>query len=76
MTQPALEPGSTPSTTSELLSRLLLTREQVGELLGVPPKTVDYLHRMRQLRAVKVGKFCMWKPETVRRYVGTLEPEK
>lgn len=65
-----------PVTSEQLLSRLLLTRDQVSEVLGVPPKTVSYLHRMRQLPAVKVGKFCMWKPEAVRQYVGTLEPEK
>lgn len=69
--------NAVPSVTSEqLLSRLLLTREQVSTVLGVPPKTVNYLHRMGQLPAVKVGKFCMWKPETVRHYVSTLEPEK
>ena len=65
-----------PASSELLLSRLLLTREQVSAVLGVPPKTVNYLHRMGQLPAVKVGKFCMWKPETVRRFVGTLEPAK
>ena len=70
------ENAALTATSEQLLSRLLLTREQVSAVLGVPPKTVDYLHRMRQLPAVKVGKFCMWKPEAVRQYVSTLEPEK
>lgn len=60
-------------TTEELLSRLLLSREQVAELLGVPPATVDNLHRTRQLPAVQVGKYNRWKPEAVRRFVEQLE---
>ncbi len=70
------ENAAHPATSEQLLSRLLLTREQVSAVLGVPPKTVTYLHRMRQLPAVNVGIFCMWKPDAVRHYVDTLEPEK
>ena len=63
-------------TTEDLLSRLLLTREQVAKLLGVPLNSIDNLHRTRQLRAVQVGKYNLWKPEDVRRFVKALEPEK
>ena len=62
-------------TTTDLLSQLLLTREEVAELLHVSPETVKHLHRMRQLPAVRVGKACMWKPETVRAFVSGLTAE-
>ena len=60
-------------TTTDLLSQLLLTREEVAELLHVSAETVKHLHRMKQLPAVKVGKSNMWKPETVRAFVNNLE---
>ena len=62
--------------TAELMERLLLTKEHVAELLGVPVATVEYLHRMDSLPAVKVGKRLAWKPEAVQLYVRKLEPEK
>ena len=61
--------------TEELLARLLLSRDQVAEILGVPVKTVSYLHRMHKLRAVKLGKSCMWKTEAVRDFVQELRSE-
>lgn len=67
--------AGTDSPTDMLMGRLLLSREQVAVVLGVPEPTVEYLHRMKQLRAVKVGKFNMWKPEAVQQYVDALEPE-
>ncbi len=47
------------------LTPLVLTREQVGELLQVPADTVDNLHRTNQLRAFKIGKHLRWWPEHV-----------
>lgn len=64
------------SRTEELMSKLVLTREETAELLSVEPGTVDYLHRVRRLPAVRVGKENRWKPDTVREYVKSLEPER
>ena len=75
MSLPAMQPGPPATSTDQLMHRLLLTREQVAAVLGVPESTVDYLHRVRTLRAVKVGKHLAWKPEAVRQYVESLEPE-
>ena len=61
--------------THQLLSRLLLNRAQVASVLDVPAETVDYLHRVRKLRAVRVGKFNRWRPRDVQAYVDTLENE-
>ncbi len=60
--------------TSETMGRLLLTRDQVAEVLGVPVETVDGLHRAKLLRAVRVGKHNRWRPEAVQSYVDGLEP--
>ena len=69
------DPPAACTSTRELLGRLLLTRTEVASILGVSENTVDNLHRTRQLSAVKVGKFNLWKPESVRRFVEKLEPE-
>ncbi|UCE61276.1 MAG: helix-turn-helix domain-containing protein [Phycisphaerales bacterium] len=74
MSKPTLLPVSTDSTDT-LMRRLLLSREQVAALLGVPESSVDYLHRVKQLRAVKVGKMNRWKPAAVREFVDRLEAE-
>ena len=64
------------TSTGELLSKLLLSKLEVCHLLGdISPKTVDYLHRMRKLRGVLVGKSLRWKPETVRQYVEGLKDD-
>ncbi len=60
---------------TELMSRPLLTAPEVGYLLGCDEAAVKYLHRLRQLPGVKVGKTLRWKPEAVQRYVDGLEPE-
>ena len=65
----------TNTSTAELLTRLLLTREDVAMILGVDGVTVDNLHRLRRLRAVRVGRENRWKPQAVRDFVETLEPE-
>ena len=65
----------TNTTTAELLTRLLLDRDQVASILGVDCSTVDNLHRLRRLRAVRVGRQNRWKPQAVRDFVETLEPE-
>ncbi len=61
--------------TAELMAKLLLTREEVSQLLEVPPDTIANLHRVRLLPGVKVGKHLRWKPEDVRQYVDGLGPE-
>jgi len=63
------------STTTDLLSRLLLTREETAELLTVPATTIDNLHRTGQLCGVKVGKHLRWTPAVVRQYVDQLHAE-
>ena len=60
----AILPGDPP-----LLSQLLLTSEQVGQLLNVSEDCVLNLHRCGQLRGVKVGRYRRWRPEDVRRFV-------
>lgn len=59
-----------------LLSQsVLLTRDEVALVLRTDPGSVDYLHRMKLLRAVKVGKTNRWKPNDVRAYVESLVAE-
>ena len=71
-------PGPEPAhdRTPELMRRLLLDRDQTAELLGVGPKTIEYLHRMGQLRGVKVGKGLRWRPADAEAFVKSLEPER
>lgn len=66
---------ASPNETEALLRRLLLTREQVAELLAVPVDTVSNLHRMKLLRGIKIGKHLRWKPITIQNYVDGLAPE-
>ena len=61
--------------TAELMAKLLLTREEVSQLLEVPADTITNLHRVRLLPGVKVGKHLRWKPEAVQEYVDGLAPE-
>lgn len=51
---------------------LVLTVEQVAELLQVSRDTVENLHRTRQLPAVRIGKHNRWRPQDVRRFVENL----
>ena len=51
---------------------LLYIRDEVSELLKVPPDTVSNLHRTRQLRGVLIGKHLRWRPNDVRDYVANL----
>jgi len=59
-------------TTSDLLSRLVLTDEEVAELLAVTTCTVQNLHRTGQLPGVKVGKHLRWTPLAVKDFVEQL----
>ena len=64
-------------TTSKLdLTPLVLTREQVGALLQVSGDSVDNLHRTRQLRAIKCGKFRRWRLPDVKAYIEGLKPDE
>ena len=65
--------NGTGTNTDDLMSRLLLDRDQVAELLSVPVSTVTALHESRLLRGVKVTKFVRWRPEDVRAFVESLE---
>ena len=56
------------------LTPLVLTCQQVGELLQVPEATIVNLHRMGQLAAVKCGKHLRWRRADVERYVSQLTP--
>lgn len=53
---------------------LLLNCDQVAALLQVTRDTIQNLHRVRQLRGVKVGKHLRWRPEDVRSFVERLAP--
>ena len=61
--------------TRELMDRLLVDRDQVAELLGTRVGTVDYLHRVGKLPAVKVGRDLHWKPEAVKTFVDGLQDD-
>ena len=61
--------------TAELMAKLLLTREEVSQLLEVPPDTIANLHRVRLLSGVKIGKHLRWRPGDVLQYVESLGPE-
>lgn len=56
-------------------SRLLLDREQVAVWLNVEPNTVDYLHRVKRLRAFQIGKSLRWRPKDVVAFVNGLEKD-
>lgn len=52
----------------------LLCCDDVAALLQVTRDTIQNLHRVRQLRGVKVGKHLRWRPEDVRSFVEGLAP--
>ena len=53
---------------------LVLTAEQVAELLQVPIETIKNLHRTRQLAGVLVGKHLRFKLVSVEQFVASLTP--
>ena len=62
-------------TTTRLdLTPLLLTRPQVAALLQVSEDSISNLHRTKQLRAVKCGKFLRWRLPDVKSYIDGLIP--
>ena len=64
-------------TTSKLdLTPLVLTRPQVAALLQVSEDSISNLHRTKQLRAVKCGKFLRWRLPDVTSYVEGLIPDE
>ena len=63
------------STCEELMTRLLLTREETAWVLSIAPESVTYLLRMKSLPAVKVGKELRWKPSAVKAFVEGLEED-
>ena len=58
--------------TQALMDRLLLSRDQVAEVLGVDSATIETLHRNGTLRGRRVGKELHWRPEWVRMFVEEL----
>ena len=57
------------------MSRLLLDRGQVSKVLGIPAGSVAFLHRMKRLQGVRVGKFLKWRPVDIQRFIDELKPE-
>lgn len=51
---------------------LLLSAEQVAELLSVPVGTVRYAHRVGRLRAVRCGRFNRFTRQAVADFVSKL----
>ena len=70
------QPTNGVTRTVELLGQLVLTRDEVAELLSVKTPTIDNLHESGRLRAVRIGKENRWKPSAVQEYVESLEPGK
>lgn len=62
-------------TVPELMERLLLTKEETALVLSIAPESVTYLHRVKSLPAVKVGKELRWKPSAVKAFVEGLEED-
>lgn len=56
------------------LTPLILTCQQVGELLQVPEATIVNLHRMGELSGIKCGRHLRWRRCDVERYVSELTP--
>ena len=55
-----------------ILEPLVLTCEQVAELLQVPKDTIKNLYRVGQLRGVKVGKHLRYLRSHVVEYLATM----
>jgi len=68
--------GRYENRTQVLLDELLLSLDEVCELLKCPAETVRYLHRVGILKAVRVGKFSRWKPADVQKFIEELKPKK
>ena len=58
------------------LKPLLLTVEQVGELLGLSADGVRYLHRTHRLRGVVISRHLRFPRRAVERFVEELERER
>ena len=59
--------------TADLLDKLLLTRADVSELLGVKETTVGNLHTAGRLVGHQIGKELRWRPADVRQFVDSLD---
>ncbi len=57
------------------LTALLLTKTEVAALLTVPERSVQWLHRVGQLRGVKIARKLRWTRASIDRYLQTLESE-
>ena len=60
----------------EVLNKLLLTRVEVAKLLETEESTINNLHSVGRLRAVRVGRYNRWKPADVKAFVEQLQPLK
>jgi excisionase family DNA binding protein len=48
----------------------LLSDEQVGQLLGLHPKTVQRLARKGELPAVRIGRYWRYRASELNRWIG------
>lgn len=59
--------------TIETLNRLVLTKEQVAQMLQVPVDTVGGLHRTGQLPGFMIGKHLRWTQQGVQEFVEKIQ---
>ncbi len=58
------------------LPAIVLDVQGVADWLTVPVATVENLHRVGALRAIKIGKHNRWRRQDVEAFVRDAEPEK
>lgn len=54
--------------------KLLWSKDETAERLGITPDGVENLHRIGLLVAVKIGRHNRWRPDDVRKFVTDLQP--
>ena len=64
------------TTTANGLPPIVLDAQGVADRLTVPVATVENLHRVGALRAIKVGKHNRWRVDDVESFVRDAEPEE
>jgi hypothetical protein len=64
-----------PHSIDELWKKISLTKPETAFLLAVDEGSIDYLHRTKQLRGLKVSGNLRWRPDDVRRFMAELRPD-
>jgi hypothetical protein len=59
----------------QLKNKWSLTKSEAAALLSVDEGSIDYLHRTRQLRGIKISGNLRWRPDDVKRYIESLKPD-